>query len=398
VSDASGAYVRALAAARKAWGENWKYEHVWRAPGRLELLGNHIDYNGGPVLAAAIDRDTVCLIAPGSERGISVLLSDVSEQPENITPETLGGWSNSSAQPEPIDYVRGVIAAAIARGVSIRQPVELVVAGDVPIGLGLSSSASLCVALTIALHVPSPEGKELVLRAQEAEHRAGTPCGTMDQSASTGGNVILYDGRQVSWSPVAPDLGSYVFAVADSGVSRSLATSSYPRRVDESQEALILTNRLLGTNFQALAELEARELAVIERASDEAIPGVLKRRIRHIVTETARVRDGVEALNQGDWRQFGALMSASGRSSAIDYEISHPQVEELVASAIAVPGVAGARMMGGGEGGIALILLEREAVPGLRSRLFNAYYSRYPVPGGDPIKIFRFAQGAGQYP
>ena len=91
-------------------------------------------------------------------------------------------------------------------------------------------------------------------------------------------------------------------------------------------------------------------------------------------------------------------MTASGRSSALDYEISHPMVEELVSIAITVPGVAGARMMGGGEGGIALILLERGAVPDLQATLTDSYYARHPLSGDDPIKIFRFAPGAGQYP
>jgi galactokinase len=396
--DGPRAFQRALAAGQKVWGDRWQPSESWRAPGRLELLGNHIDYNGGPVLAAAIDRDTVCLTRRGHEPGISVLLSDVSPDHVQLAPEALAGWRNEATSSAPLDYVRGVIATAIARGDSVRKPVQLVVAGDVPIGLGLSSSASLCVALTLALHTPSPIGRELVLRAQAAEHRAGTPCGTMDQSASVGGDVILYDGRNASWSPVTPELGEFVFAVADSGVKRALATSSYPRRVDESREALRKVNQLLGTSVSSLAELPAGDLAAIEDADDSIIPAVLKRRIRHIVTETGRVNEGVKALHRADWPLFGALMTASGRSSAIDYEISHPKVEELVAIANTVPGVAGARMMGGGEGGIALILVERTAVSAMRQKLSKTYYSRNPLPGDDPVMIFRFSPGAGQYP
>jgi galactokinase len=220
----------------------------------------------------------------------------------------------------------------------------------------------------------------------------------MDQSASVGGDVILYDGRDASWTPVTPDLGPYVFAVADSGVSRSLSTSSYPRRVDESRDAMVRVNQLLGTNLSALAELRPTDLSSIESADEDAMPAVLKRRIRHIITETARVHEGVEALNRGDWPRFGALMTASGRSSALDYEISHPNVEELVEVARGIQGVAGARMMGGGEGGIALILLERDLVPALRSTLAETYYARHNVPAFEPVKVFRFAAGADQYP
>jgi galactokinase len=386
---------RALLAARRGWGQEWSPAVATRAPGRLELLGNHIDYNGGPVLAAAIDRDTICLACPFDGPGIEVLLSDVSDLLESLDPGLLKEWRNSYPNPRPMDYVRGVIASAHARGVNVRNSIQLSVAGDVPIGLGLSSSASLCVALTLLLHIPTARGRDLVLRAQEAEHRAGTPCGTMDQAASVGGKVILYDGSNATWEKVNPDLGSFVFAVADSGVSRALASSSYPLRVEESRDALNRVNVLLGSDFGALADLDQTELTAVESATKEAFPGTLKRRVRHVVTETNRVREGLDAMERGDWRRFGALMSDSGRSSAEDYEISHPLVEELVAIARDVPGVAGARMMGGGEGGTALILLENDAVPGLVAELDQHFYRTHPVSSSPPVNVFRFADGAG---
>jgi galactokinase len=391
---ASSPVQRALEAARAVWGQDWQPSFRTRAPGRLELLGNHVDYNGGPVLAAAIDRDTVCLVRDSGTSGTAFVLADVAPVPARLDPRSLRDWRNTSGSPQPLDYVRGVIATALDHGRSVNEGIQISVSGDVPVGLGLSSSASFCVALTLALHDPVPDRRGLVLSAQEAEHRAGTPCGTMDQAASVGGNVILYDGATAGWTEIAPELGEYVFAVADSGVSRSLGTSSYPRRVDESKLALTAVNRLLGTRAASLAAIDLPSLTKIEQASEDVIPQTLKRRVRHVITEVARVREGLEAMHRADWLRFGALMSESGRSSAIDYEISHPRVEELVAIAETVPGVAGARMMGGGEGGIALVLLPRHAVPALVTTLSEQYYARFQISKPDPAKVFRFAAGA----
>jgi len=142
-----------------------------------------------------------------------------------------------------------------------------------------------------------------------------------------------------------------------------------------------------------LADLSATELAVLER--EQALPDVLARRARHVVEETARVGAGREAMQRGDWARFGQLMTASGRSSATLYEISHPRVEALVAAALPVPGVLGARMMGGGEGGAALILLPRDAAPSLEAALHERYYARHSMadrPG--LVHLCAFAPGA----
>jgi galactokinase len=124
----------------------------------------------------------------------------------------------------------------------------------------------------------------------------------------------------------------------------------------------------------------------------------LKRRIRHIVTECERVARGVRAMRASDWPSFGQLMTESGASSANDYEISHPRVEEMVAIANRVPGVVGARMMGGGEGGTALVLLKSSAVPALRSALDAAYYVRFGMAAARSVRVFQFADGAGALP
>jgi galactokinase len=368
---------RAVAAGRKTYGQGWNPDRLAIAPGRVELLGNHLDYNGGPVLAAAIDRFIV--VAANATTGqdvVSAVAADVSGEPsETLDPVTLLDWRNPSPPPEVFDYLRGLMAAAPSRpDRSLRLPTEIAIAGDVPIGVGVSSSAALCVALTLAL-VNEVSPREVVLLAQEAEHRAGTPCGTMDQSASLAGGVIDYDAATLRFERLNPNLHDYVFVVADSGVDRSLSTSSYSQRVAESKEALRLANERLGLTLMNLAELNQEQFADLRRR--HVWSDVLARRAQHVVEETFRVAQGRAAMGAADWVGFGRLMTASGRSSATLYEISHPRVEELVADMLAAEGVLGARMMGGGEGGSALALIRRDAVGPLEEILRSGYYHRY---------------------
>jgi galactokinase len=251
--------------------------------------------------------------------------------------------------------------------------------------------------LALALAAGFSGLEEIVLLAQEAEHRAGTPCGTMDQSASVSGGVIAFDGATLAVERLSPSLGDLVFAVADSGVERSLSTSSYPLRVAESRQALELARRQLGVTVPHLAAITQEQLDALDRAG--TLPEPLLKRVRHVVEETARVAEGRAAMVAGDWTRFGRLMSASGRSSASLYEISHPRVEQLVAEALTVEGTLGARMMGGGEGGSVLVLLSRDAVPRLEETLRSGYYARYGMADRDGlIHICAFAPGASYIP
>lgn len=385
---------RANAAARVAFGPTWAPRRVATAPGRIEIVGNHLDYNGGPVLAAAIDR-SVSVFTGRDDGPLRGLVADVPDvEVETFEPADLSNWQNSGA-PTSYDYVRGVVAAIQSRSeLTLRDHVAFVIAGDVPIGFGLSSSAALCVSLTLALAESRPPDRDLVLTAQEAEHRAGTPCGTMDQSASVAGGMILFDGASLQVEKLTPDLGEYVFAIADSGVERSLGSSAYADRVDESTQAMGRISSLLGVELAHLAQLTKEQLAAVSRRPDQMDP-VLLRRTRHVVSETERVRQGALAAERNDWAAFGRLMTASGRSSAVDYEISHPRVEELVAEIGRVPGVLGARMMGGGEGGTALTLLRRESVDALEEILRRGYYRRYGMSARDDlVHVCAFSEGA----
>lgn len=387
----------AVRAGKAAFGASWHPESWSHAPGRLELLGNHIDYNGGSVLAGAIDRSVATAIAHDPESsGIDVVFAFGDGNPIHLDPAAIGDWRiESGKQATPADYLRGVIAALTTRSLPIRTGVRLAIAGDVPIGFGMSSSAALCVTNVLAIGDQPLAPRDTVLIAQEAEHRAGSPVGAMDQSASVAGDIILFNGETVTWEHLTPDLGNLVFAVAHSGVDHALSASSYPVRVAESQEALGVIHQQIDPGLSSLAAITPDQWQQIESAG--FLPPVLHRRVRHVVGEQQRVEQGVLAVAANDWQAFGNLMTQSGRSSATDYEISHPVVEELVAALIAMPGVLGARMMGGGEGGPALALLDNRVAADVATALERDFYTKHPVQAaGGAFQVCRFGPGASR--
>lgn len=385
---------RAEGAGIAAFGRDWTPDGWAIAPGRIELIGNHIDYNGGPVLAAAVDRVVVMASGPiDKPHEIALYAPDVSEEVQRIEPMLLGEWHATELDRGPIVYVSGIVSALAKREIPFRTGVGLAVTGNIPPGFGMSSSAAFCLATILALTVDEIAPHEMVAIAREAEHRAGSPVGAMDQSASVAGNVILFDGRDNTFESIEPDLGDHVFAVADSGVDRSLRTSSYGARVREAEEARERLSGGLGEDVPNLAALEPR-WDEVKHSAHELLSPTLLRRVRHVVTETRRVRDAEAALREGDWERFGQLMNESGESSALDYEISHPIVEELVSELRGLEGVLGARMMGGGEGGPALVLLRKDAVGSVSNSLGGSFYAAHPVAGEDPFQVCVFGPGA----
>jgi galactokinase len=371
--------------------------HFVTAPGRVEVLGNHLDYNGGPVLAAAIDRRTMVVAEENRSDAVEleVVFADVDHsRPAILKPADLADWRNATDSQTPSDFAKGVIAALLARHLPIRCS-RFAVASSVPIGVGVSSSAALCVAITLALCETVLEEQNLVIIAQEAEHRAGTPCGTMDQSTSVAGGMIRFEGADLSTRELELDLKGHAFLVIDSGVRRSLVNSSYSRRVQECRHALTAINEILGTRYPDLASVRQKDLDRAAQAGSGRLEPVLLRRAQHVVSEVSRVNEGENALARSDWRQFGQLMTESGRSSAMNYEISHPVVEELVLQLIDIPGVLGARMMGGGEGGSMLALIEPDSGGNIRALAGAAVnQERREVSPLLPVYEMRVAEGA----
>ena len=385
--------------ASNAFGSTWAPVAIARAPGRLELLGNHVDYNGGLVLAGAIDR-TVNAIAGRSdgERGsVRLFAPDVSPDIETVSTSD-PSVRHDSGSTSPGDYLAGIITALHQADIPVQSDLEIVVSGDVPLGFGMSSSAALCVSLAMLLAAEELPPQQLVDIARRAEHITGAPVGAMDQSASVAGGVILFNGTSGEVETLNPDLDDYVFAVANSGIHHALGQSEYPTRVQESQEALALIQANTALELNYLGEIEPEQWRDIVDSEPAWLSPLLRQRVEHVVMEVERVRRGVDAIETRDWERFGALMTASGRSSASEYDISHPVVEELVSALLEVPGVLGARMMGGGEGGPALALLHRRSVPIAQETLASSVFARQGLDAEEAFKICTFGPGASVEP
>jgi galactokinase len=313
-----------------------------RAPGRVNLIGDHTDYTGGLVLPMAIDRWTT---VRGERFGDVVALRSEHEPLDVEVP--LDVVDPAGVDPPWGRYVAGVVAEA-------RPPFGLSgrVASTVPVGAGLSSSASLEVAVALALGV---EGSPLAIAAlcQRAEQRAsGVPCGIMDQLASVAGvegSALLIDCHtlDVRSVPLPPGTDAEV-VVVHSGVSRSLAGSAYAERARQCANA----ERIIGP-------LRVATLDDVERISHP----IVRARARHVITENERVGRFAAALVAGDLGAAGALMLASHASLRDDFEVSTPELDDLVTRLSAVPGVFGARLTGAGFGGCVVALARPGVVP-----------------------------------
>lgn len=306
------------------------------APGRVNLLGEHTDYQGGFVLPTAIPQHTTVTVGRNGTGRHRVYAADLDRQAEFAV-----SGADMAELPEFARYVAGALTLGGAR-----EGLDVHVHSDVPMGAGLSSSAALEVAVLRALRglgVYGGDDVALALAAQRVEHEfVGVLCGVMDQMASSLADeqhMLLLDTRSLDRRVLPLPAGAEVLVV-DSGVPRTLAGSGYNTRRAEVEEAA----RLLGVP-------ELRDVQDV--AAVEELPLPLRARARHVVTENARVLQAVEADAAG----FGELMNASHRSLRDDYEVSHPQVDALVAALQALPEVFGARMTGAGFGGAVVALV-----------------------------------------
>jgi galactokinase len=310
---------------------------VCSAPGRVNLLGEHTDYNGGYVLPCAVDRRVAVALGRGAGR----LYSTDYDESRPLAAERTGTW---------VDYPSGVAWALAEAGMLVPE-FQATFAGDVPRGAGLSSSAAIEAATILALDTLggwSLARTELALLCQRAENRfVGVPSGIMDQYAalfSQVGNALLLDCRSLAAEPVPLDLAAagLCLVVCDTRVERRLAQTGYQDRRAACERA---AQRL---GIAHLRDATADDLA---RLSGEEL-----RRARHVVTENARVLEGVDALRRRDFAAFGRLMYASHASLRDDYAVSTPELDTFVALARQV-GALGARLTGAGFGGCAIALV-----------------------------------------
>jgi galactokinase len=347
---------------------------VFSAPGRVNLIGEHTDYNDGFVLPMAIERRTVVAASPRDDRRIvafSMGLADTFELDlERPGPKRRGIWG---------DFVEGTARALLSRGVAVNGA-NLVIDSDVPRGAGLSASAALETSVGLALASlasPAPLDRVTLAQAgQAAEHEyVGTLCGIMDQYIAALGvarHALLVDCRSLEARRVPLDLRGKKLVVCDTTVKHELASSAYNERRSECEEAV----RLLRPVLPDIAALRDVDVAAFDRHA-ALLPEPVRRRARHVVTENARTLRAVEALTSGDFEEFGRLMHASHVSLRDDYEVSCPELDLAVDEALAQPGVFGARMTGGGFGGCAIALVANEAADALIERVSTALRARY---------------------
>ncbi|MGE5573248.1 MAG: galactokinase [Bacteroidota bacterium] len=374
---------------------------VVRAPGRVNLIGEHTDYNEGFVLPAAIDRDVTIAVRGRRDRMVRVHSLNYGEAVEfaldHISYDHGHPWSN---------YVRGTLTVLADSGVPL-SGMDMVVAGDVPAGAGLSSSAALEVATAVAARAVARQvaggfdldDRALALKCQKAENSfVGVNCGVMDQLASSlgkAGHALFIDCRSYDCEPV-PLPCDYPIVICDTGVRRGLRDSEYNLRRSQCEEAVMLLQRR-GMRVRSLRDVSPGELARVEPWLPEAV----RVRARHVILENDRVLLSMEALRAGRVDEFGRLMVASHTSLRDLYEVSCPELDAMVEVALGIPGVAGARMTGAGFGGCTVNLVHEDAVDEFQRTVLARYMSKVNpsrLSLEPQVYVCRAEDGAGLIP
>ncbi|HZP84073.1 MAG TPA: galactokinase [Chthonomonadaceae bacterium] len=335
-------------------------EFIVRAPGRVNLIGEHTDYNDGFVFPAAIDRDVLIAAARRNDdqlRAYTLNFNQFSQFTlESVQPATEGRerWSN---------YVRAMAWVFHEEGLPT-VGMNCALHGDVPLGAGLSSSAAMLVAcgLMFATGAEIPlDPVRLALMAQRAEREfVGVNVGIMDQFIAALGqknHALLIDTRNLTYEAVPLPESGVSIVIADTNKKRGLVDSEYNTRRAECEQAVEILKRFL-PDIRALRDVSVE---AFERYADK-LPEVTRKRARHVITEDARTLESVAALKAGDIAGFGKWMNASHESLKNDYEVSSKELDALVAAARAVEGVYGSRMTGAGFGGCTVSLVADSAV------------------------------------
>ena len=331
---------------------------IVRAPGRVNLIGEHTDYNDGYVLPIAIDRDILIAAAPSNESVICLYSLNFDRVSVfslgNIAPDRVNKWSN---------YPRGVVQMLKQSGRKVRGA-NLAIHGDIPPAAGLSSSAALEVASAMvfqSLNDFEMDGAEMALLCQKAENQfVGVKCGIMDQFISRLGaknHALFVDCRTLDHEAVPIAKQGIKVVVADSMKTRGLMDSEYNMRRAQCEEAVSLLKTYL-PGIKALRDVTIADFKEYGRQ----LPPTIRRRAEHVVTENDRVLRSVDALKQGDLALFGKLMNQSHESLRELYEVSCRELDALVDAAIKTPGVYGSRMTGAGFGGCTVSLVADDAV------------------------------------
>lgn len=349
------------------------------APGRVNLLGEHVDYNQGIVLPAAIDRRVKIHARLLPEARVVLHALDFDERVTfSLAEDTLRLQWDEQGQPLPMwaRYPAGVAWALQQAGFPVHG-LEATYTSDIPIGAGLSSSAAVEVAFACLWQQVggwSVDRMSLAKLCQRAENEyVGVNCGLMDQFASAhgvAGHALCFDVRSLTYEAVAlPE--DAMLVIADSGVRRSLVSSAYNERRAACEEAVQRLKAYL-PHIQSLRDVSVAEFF---RLADY-LPEVVRKRAQHVVEEIARVEQAVQALKRGDVDTFGSLMVACHRSLRDLYEVSTPELDLLVEIAMTLPGCWGARLTGAGFGGCTVNLVKRDHTEAFVRDLKTAYYQK----------------------
>lgn len=353
---------------------------IIRAPGRINLIGEHTDYNDGFVMPAAIDKEIVFAVSEASDNVTAIHAMDFGEvcmvDLENVHKVVSPLWAN---------YLLGVIHKLKTQGFKVR-PFKCLFGGNIPVGSGLSSSAALECGFVYALNVLNNfniPALDMVLTAQWSEHHyAGVKCGIMDQFSSMmgkEGHVFVLDCRSLEYTYYPLQLNEYELILLDSNVKHTLASSEYNVRRHECEEGVSLL-RSFYPNITSLRDVSS---AAIEKHKTD-LPAKVYNRCLYVTEEIERVVAAGVDLNNGDIKSFGMKMYATHEGLSKLYEVSCPELDFLVDITKNNPNVLGARMMGGGFGGCTINIIHSSAVKSLEKEIRDKYYQQF----GIELKIY----------
>lgn len=352
-------------------------EQVFFAPGRVNLIGEHTDYNGGFVFPCALSFGTFLLVAPNKDNKMRFASLNMKAADGQLPVTEVN--TNALTTPLPdnawVNYPLGCIAQFVKRGIVIPEGYDMLFWGDVPAGAGLSSSAAIEVVTAFAMNELLHTGydrTELAKIGQLSEHEfAGVNCGIMDQFASAQGkkdHAIFLNCDTLEFKLVPVKLDGIKVVISNTHSPHKLDSGAYNARVAQCHEAVDMISKV--RPIKCLAELNRETFDEVKSAITDT---TALRRARHVVGEVQRTRDAVDALQKGDIQTFGKLMNASHVSLRDDYEVTGPELDALAEAAWQVDGVIGSRMTGGGFGGCTVSLVREEAIPAFIEQVSKAY-------------------------
>jgi galactokinase len=367
-----------------------KQPMFYSSPGRVNLIGEHTDYNEGFVLPGAIDKSIYVAIAKNEERKLRVFANQFNQRNEVDLDalKPVQGW---------FTYLAGMMFHFLEDGLPVGG-VDLIIDGDVPVGAGMSSSAAICSAFGFAineLYCLGLNRMQIALTGQKTEHNfAGVKCGIMDQFASLHGKagfVMKLDCRSLEYEYIPFDFPDYKIVLVNSMVSHSLASSEYNVRRQQCEEGLTIMKQFK-TGIRSLRDLSLNEL----ETHRQQFPPEVYNKCHYVLSENERLLNGCVLLRKGDIESFGKLMYKTHEGLSKEYNVSCEELDFLVDTAKKQEGVAGARMMGGGFGGCTINLVKTKDIPAFEKAITEAYIQRFNK--NPEIYVTQIEDGARRIP